>query len=134
MENTVVRYSEAFKLQVVSELESGKFKCIFEARRRYAIRGVGTVERWIRKYGKKHLLKRVVRVETTNERDQLRAMREKIRKLESALSDAHIDLRLERAWFELACEAGGIEDIESFKKKAHGMLSTNVQKGRRICP
>ena len=56
MKKNIVRYSDAFKIQVVSELESGKFKCIFEARKRYAIRGVGTVENWIRKYGKNHLL------------------------------------------------------------------------------
>jgi len=56
MEKSVVRYSEAFKLQVVSELETGKLGCIFEARKRYAIKGVGTVDRWVRKYGKNHLL------------------------------------------------------------------------------
>ena len=124
MKKNIVRYSDAFKIQVVSELESGKFKCIFEARKRYAIRGVGTVENWIRKYGKNHLLNKVVRVETTNERDQLKAMKRKIRELESALSDAHIDLRLERAWLKIACEDGGI-DMESFKKKANGVLFMN---------
>ena len=79
MKKDIVRYSDAFKIQVVSELESGKFKCIFEARKRYAIRGVGTVENWIRKYGKNHLLNKVVRVETTTERDQMKAMKAKIR-------------------------------------------------------
>ena len=114
MEKSVVRYSEAFKLQVVSELETGKLSCIFEARKRYAIKGVGTVDSWIRKYGKNHLLKKVVRVESTNERDQLSELKKKNRELESALSDAHLDLRLERAWVKLACKAGGIDDVESF--------------------
>ena len=114
----VVRYSEGFKLQVVSELESGKFKCIFKARTRYGIKGCGTIERWLRKYGKNHLLNKVVRVESPKDRDQLKEMKAEIRELKSALADAHLDLRLERAWFELACEAGGIADIDSFKKKA----------------
>ena len=118
MKREVVRYSEAFKLQVVSELESGKFKSIFEARNRYGIKGCCTVEGWLRKYGKNHLLNKVVRVESPKDRDELQKMKERIRELESALSDAHLDLRLERAWFELACEAGGIDDIDSFKKKA----------------
>jgi transposase len=120
MEKSVVRYSEAFKLQVVSELETGKLGCIFEARKRYAIKGVGTVDRWVRKYGKNHLLKKVVRVESTSERDQLMELKKKNRELESALSDAHLDLRLERAWLKIACKAGGIDDVESFKKKANG--------------
>ena len=123
MGKTIVRYSEAFKLQVVSELESGKFSCIFEARKRYGINGVGTVESWILKYGKNHLLNKVVRVESTKERNQLKEMKAKIRELESALSDAHLDLRLERAWGELACEAAGIDDVDAFKKKALAGLS-----------
>lgn len=125
MKKSVVRYSEAFKLQVVSELETGKLGCIFEARKRYAIKGVGTVDRWVRKYGKNHLLKKVVRVESTDERDQLMELKKKNRELESALSDAHLDLRLERAWLKIACRAGGIDDVETFKKKANGTPFTN---------
>ncbi len=127
MKKNILRYSDAFKIQVVSELESGKFNCIFEARKCYAIRGCGTVERWIRKYGKNYLLNKVVRVETTKERDQLKEMKAQIRELKSALVDAHLDLRLERAWGELACEAAGIDDVEAFKKKALIKLSTKRQ-------
>ena len=54
MNKEVVRYSETFKLQVVSELESGKFKCISEARKRYGIRGCGTIEHWIKKNSHKN--------------------------------------------------------------------------------
>ena len=118
MKKEILRYSEAFKLQVVSELESGKFKCIFEARKRYGIRGCGTIERWIRKYGKNHLLNKVVVVKTTDERDQLKAMKREIQELKSALSDAHLDLRLEKAWLKIACRQAGMEDVDAFKKKA----------------
>ncbi len=118
MNKDIVRYSEAFKLQVVSELESGKLSCIFEARRRYAIKGSRTIEGWIRKYGKNHLLNRVVRVESAKERDRLKGMESEIRELKSALADAHLDLRLEKAYLEIACEAAGIHDLDSFKKKA----------------
>ena len=127
MQKHILRYSAAFKIQVVSELESGKFSCIFEARKRYAIKGCGTVERWIRKYGKNHLLNKVVRVESTKERDQLKELKSKICELKSALVDAHLDLRLERAWGELACEAAGIENVDGFKKKALTKLSTKRQ-------
>jgi transposase-like protein len=127
MKKHILRYSDAFKIQVVSELESGKFSCIFEARKRYAIKGCGTVENWIRKYGKNHLLNKVVRVESIKERDQLKELKSEIRELKSALVDAHLDLRLERAWGELACEAAGIDDVDAFKKKAVTKLSTRRQ-------
>jgi transposase-like protein len=117
MNKEVVRYSEAFKLQVISELESGKFKSIFEAKNRYGIRGCDTIGYWIKKYGKNHLLNKVVVVKTTEERDQLKAMKQEIHKLKSALGDAYLDLRLEKAWVKLACKQAGIEDVDSFKKK-----------------
>jgi transposase-like protein len=118
MKKEVVRYSEAFKLRVVSELESGKLRNAHEARQRYDIRGSGTVDNWLRKYGKNHLLNKVVVVKTTEERDQLQAMKREIRDLKLALSDAHLDLRLEKAWLKIACRQAGIEDVDEFKKKA----------------
>jgi len=54
MKSETVKYSEAFKLQVVSELESGHLRCAYDARMRYGIKGGSTVEKWIRKYGKNH--------------------------------------------------------------------------------
>ena len=58
--------------------------------------------------------------EEINERKQLK---ERVRRLESALADANIDLALERAYTKLACERAGLE-VEEFKKKAAGQLRT----------
>ena len=44
MNKTVMRYSEAFKLKIVNELETSKFSCVHEARMRYDIRSCGTIE------------------------------------------------------------------------------------------
>ncbi len=51
-ERMQVRYSDAFKLKVVQDIEKGKLT-ISEARRLYEINGTNTVYRWLRKYGKK---------------------------------------------------------------------------------
>lgn len=124
---TVIRYSEPFKRQIVREIEEGVHPNCFSASKAYGISGVGTVSRWVSEYGKTHLLKRVLRVETTEERTELKKLREEVKELKSALADAHLDLRLERAFLEIACESAGIDDVESFKKKADAELS----KGRR---
>ncbi len=87
-----IRYSEAFKMQVVRELESGRHGNCNAAAEAYGIRGTSTVQNWIRHYGNAYSLGKVVRVETTEERDQLKLLKSRIRDLESALSDAHIDL------------------------------------------
>ena len=118
--NTTIRYSEAFKLQVVRELEKGRFENAMAAGHAYGIKGHGTVIRWIRQYGKDHLLGKLVRVMKADEEAEVKALRKRVRELEKALADAHIDLKLEAAYLELACEEAGVEDIVEFKKKHAG--------------
>ena len=115
----MVRYSEAFKQQVVRELGEGKFPSICAAARAYGIRGGSTIQKWLRRYGRTDLLPKVIRVETPKEVSEVKELRERVRQLEKALADAHLDLKLSDAYVRLACEAGGIEDVDAFKKK-HG--------------
>jgi transposase-like protein len=117
-----IRYSEAFKRQIVRELESAEMT-FAEIRRKYGIRGAGTVEGWTRKYGN-GTRGRIIRVETPEEIHQMKRMKERIRQLESALADANIDLALERAYTRMACERAGIKDVEEFKKKTAGNRRT----------
>lgn len=113
-----IRYSEAFQLQVVRELEREGLS-VRAMQRKYGIRGCGTVENWLRKHGNGSRGK-VIRVEKPEEINGLRRLRERVKRLESALADANIDLALERAYTRLACERAGIEDVEGFKKKQAG--------------
>jgi hypothetical protein len=60
MKNKVIRYSEAFKLQVVREGEEGVLTCD-QARIKYGL-GHGRVPIWIKRLGKLHVLPKVIRV------------------------------------------------------------------------
>jgi len=114
-----IRYSEAFKLQVVREIEQGRFESGWAAGRAYGVKGAETVTLWIRRYGKEHLLQKAVRVMKADEQAEVKALRKRVRELERALADAHLDLKLEAAYVKLACEAAGMKDVAEFKKK-HG--------------
>ena len=116
----VIRYSEAFKLQVVRELEQGRFESIEAARRAYGVNGSETISGWVRRFGKDHLLGKVVRVMKADEQAEVQALRKRVRELERALADAHLDLKLEAAYVKLACEAAGVKDVAEFKKKHAG--------------
>ena len=116
----VIRYSESFKLQVIREIEDGTHSCCHHAARAYGIFGAVTVQRWLEKYGKEHLKQKLIRVETSKDRSEYERMKKRIQELESALSDATLDLRVERAYLDIACRRAGIEDVEEFKKKANG--------------
>jgi transposase len=115
MKTETRQYSEAFKRQVVREMEGGKFRSVLEARRAYGISGSGTVQLWVRRYGDESILPKKVKVETMEERDELKEARRRIRELEAALSDAHIDHALSEAYVQMACERMG-EGPEGFKK------------------
>ena len=86
---TRMKYSEAFKLQVLRELEEGKFASKEAARRTYGIRGDGTLINWINRYGKEHLLDKVVRVETPKEVNELKELRKRMREMYSLSSGGH---------------------------------------------
>ena len=127
-ESTAIRYSEAFKRQVVDEIASGKYSSVYQAQQAYGIRGNATVTKWIRKYGREDLLPKRIRIETMAEIDQLKETRKRIRELEAALADAHIDHCLEHAFLEIACEQMET-DLDDFKKK-NALTLSDVRKRR----
>jgi transposase-like protein len=112
----VIQYSEAFKLRIVEDVAGGKYASLDEARRRNGIRGASTLAKWIKRYGHGDLLPKRVRVETMNEIDELKEARKRIRELEAALADAHMDYCLESAFLDIACESMGTT-TEALKKK-----------------
>jgi transposase len=102
--NAAIRYSEAFKMEVVRELEENDLP--FEhVRRKYGIKGCDTVQRWARKYGNGTRGK-IIRVEKPGEIDELKRLRERVRRLETALADANVDLALERGVYPPCLRAG----------------------------
>jgi len=109
-------------MTVVREVEEGDLP--FEAvRRKYGIGGRTMVSKWVLKYGNGSRGKRI-RVETPEEIDELKRLRQRVRQLESLLADTNVDLALERQYTRLACKRAGIKDVAEFKKKSGGNLST----------
>lgn len=117
MGRQVVRYSEAFKLQVIAELESGVLETISAACQRYDIRGSATVKGWLKKYGRDHLRQRIIRVESPKDRDQIKVLKKRIGDLEKALADTQVKAVLNEAYYHVVCEEHGIQDPEAYKKK-----------------
>jgi hypothetical protein len=63
-------------------------------------------------------------VEKPEEINELKRLKERVRRLEAALADTNLDLALERQYTRLACERAGIQDVAEFKKKAAGQRRT----------
>ena len=116
MSEKVMVYSEAFKMQVVDDLDRGRFGSPHEAARAYGIGGAATVPRWVRQCGKWQLLKKVVKVSKQGEPGEIKRLKDRVRRLEVSLADAHMDSALDRAFFEMLCERTKT-DPAAFKKK-----------------
>jgi len=111
-------------MSVVREVETSGLA--FNAlARKYGIKGAATVQEWVRKYGNGSRGK-VIRVEKPEEIDQMQKLKERVRVLERTVGSLHVELALERAYTNIACERAGIEDVAAFKKKAAGSPGTKL--------
>ena len=121
--NTVKRYSEAFKQQIVKEVESGQGS-VQELRRKYGL-SANTIQYWIKKVGKLDLLPKLIRVENPNEKDQIKELQRQIRQLKESLADTQVDSLINRSYFEVVCEEQGL-DPEEVKKKLQAKHSSKL--------
>jgi len=113
----LIKYSTGFKLQVISEIETGK-RSIASACRHYGIGGGSTIQKWLKQMGKNHLLSKVVRVESPEERDQVLVLQAKVRELESALAKTQVRLLAYESLVEVAEEYTGLDFKKNFGHKA----------------
>jgi transposase-like protein len=111
-----IRYGEAFKRQVVDEIERGKFTGAYAAGRAYGIKGATTVSKWIREYGSADLLPKKITIHTLDEQDENKELKKRVKELERALADSYMSGLLKESYLEIACERMGT-DVEAFKKK-----------------
>jgi transposase-like protein len=84
-------YSLAFKQKVVTEIENGRLG-IEEARKLYDIKGGSTIQFWLRKLGKAHLLNKVIHIQMKDEKDKIKELEKQKKELESALAQAHLKI------------------------------------------
>ena len=124
----VIRYSKGFKMQLVREVEGGK-SCAWAVQRKYKIKGATTVMRWVRQLGSGQYGK-VIRVEKADEVSESSQLRMELRRFKEALADAHVELALEKAYLEVACEQLE-QTTEAFKKKRDGGRRTKRSRPTR---
>lgn len=118
MSRKIIRYSDCFKQSVVSEVEKNGLT-IQQARDRFGIKGTNTIQLWLKKYGRSHLLNKVVRVETKDEINELKQLREENKRLKIAYAELAIDHKLSEKVLEKADELMGLD----LKKKYEQALS-----------
>ena len=102
------RYSEAFKLKVVEEIEQGKYS-ISDSMRVYGVNGGQTISNWIKKYRKGKEINKIVRIEMRGEKDRIKELEKEKRELEKALAKTQLRALAMEALVDIGKEEYGID-------------------------
>jgi transposase-like protein len=123
-------YSLAFKQKVISEVEEGKLTKE-GARKLYDIRGGSVINGWIKKFGKLHLLNKVVRIELKDELSRLKQLEKEKKDLESALAQAHLKLIVYESIISVSEEELGIDLKKNLKSGSLIEVSRKAKGSKR---
>lgn len=108
------RYSEGFKLKVLSELSSGKYS----KRQLSMIYGLqcSTINGWIKKYNRKELMNTRIMVENQDDISRLKAQQKEIEQLKKLLLKKDLELLANDSYLEIAAEKLGFKNVAELKK------------------
>lgn len=112
----LTRYSEAFKRNIIEQIEKNDLTPA-EAVRKYGIGHCSTINYWMKRYGKRHLVKSIVRISMPQEpKDQelIKQLKADKQQLESALAQAQLKVIAMESLIEVAEEEFQID----IKKKS----------------
>lgn len=121
---TVRSYSESFKLKVISDLEKGELSKN-EIVEKYGI-SFQSLYNWIKRFSRFDLLNKKVRIETMQDKDQIKSLKEEIKKLKEALADKDVELHISETYLKHFSEKLGYESVEELKKKLKDPSSNDL--------
>ena len=108
------RYSESFKLKILSELSTGKYSKR-ELSRIYGISS-STLNEWVKKYDRKDLMNTRILVENKDEISRLKALQKEVEQLKELLIKKDLDKLVQDSYLEVAAENMGYKNVEELKK------------------
>lgn len=114
-ETKIIRYSEAFKLEVINHFENSHLSR-GEVSKLYGIKGAETLNQWLRRYGKDSLVNKIIRVEKPNEKHRLKELEKENKKLKEALAYAYLKQVTAENFLTVVSEMVGIS-VDDLKKK-----------------
>lgn len=120
-----IRYSISFKQMVVKEVEEGS--SMEFVRKKYDIGGGSTIQKWIMAFGKHHLLNKIIRVETMDEKDRLKQLEEDNKKLKMALADAYMAKDCLEGVIKMADEEYKTDLKKNFGSRLPGKTKSDTQ-------
>ena len=123
------RYSHAYKLQAVHDIESPHVSAAVVVRKYSHIDGT-TLMSWMRQFGSANFVDSAADPEKPQRANPLAKLRSELRLTKQVLADVHMELALEKAYLSEACQQLD-QTVEDFKKKPAGRRRTRRCKPSR---
>ena len=108
------RYSEGFKLKILTELSTGKYSKS-ELSRLYGLR-TSTINNWIKKYERSDLMNTRIMIENHDEISRIKALQKEIEQLKKALIKKDLEQLANDSFLEVAAEKLGYKNVAELKK------------------
>lgn len=108
------RYSEGFKLKILTELSTGKYSKS-ELSRLYGLR-TSTINNWIKKYERSDLMNSRIMIENQDEISRIKALQKEIEQLKKALIKKDLEQLANDSFLEVAAEKLGYKNVAELKK------------------
>ncbi len=108
------RYSEGFKLKILTELSTGKYSKS-ELSRLYGLR-TSTINNWIKKYERSDLMNTRIMIENQDEISRIKALQKEIEQLKKALIKKDLEQLANDSFLEVAAEKLGYKNVAELKK------------------
>jgi transposase len=113
-ERVTRRYSEGFKLKILSELSSGKYSKR-ELSRIYGLQS-STINEWINKYDRKDLMNTRIMIENEDEISRVKALQKEIEQLKKLVLRKDLESLANDAYLEVIAEKYGYKNVAELKK------------------
>jgi transposase-like protein len=108
------RYSESFKLKILSELSTGKYTKR-QLGRIYGIQN-STINEWIKKYNRTDLMNTRIVVQDKDEITRIKQLQKEVEKLKEILIKKDLDQLVSDSYLEVAAEKLGFKNSDELKK------------------
>ena len=113
-DQVIRRYSEGFKLKILSELSTGKYT----KNQLGSIYGIdrSTINEWIKKYDRKDLMNTRIMIENQDEISRIKSLQKEIEQLKKLILKKDLDMLVTDSYLEAVAEKHGYKNVAELKK------------------
>ena len=113
-DQVIRRYSEGFKLKILTELSTGKYS----KKQLGSIYGIdrSTINEWIKKYDRKDLMNTRIMIENDDDISRIKALQKEIEQLKKVIVKKDLEMLVNDSYLEVIAEKHGYKNVAELKK------------------